>query len=188
MYKHLISSHYENKLNSKLNSWEDRYTNFHRSALLQNCKWSQIFQLTHWVRVTHICVGNLTSIVSGNGLSLYRRQAIVWTNAGILLVGPLGTNFSEILIEILTFSFKKMRLKVSSAKRRPFRIGLNVLSISPSIPVHGFTRCRTIWYVELANAGRPNAILVASSPQTTRVRPTTKNIACSCILGNGWEY
>ena len=44
-----------------------------------------------------------------------------------MLIGPLGTNFSEILIEILTFSFKKMRLKVSSAKRRPFCLGLNVL-------------------------------------------------------------
>ena len=51
------------------------------------------------------------------------------TNAGLLLIGPLGTNFSEILIEILTFSFKKVRLKVSSAKRRPFCLGLNVLII-----------------------------------------------------------
>ena len=46
----------------------------------------------------------------------------------MLLIGPLGTNFSEILIEILTFSFKKMRLKVSSGKWRPFCLGLNVLS------------------------------------------------------------
>ena len=44
-----------------------------------------------------------------------------------MLIGPLGTNFSEILIKILTFLFKKMRLKVSSAKRRPFCLGLNVL-------------------------------------------------------------
>ena len=42
---------------------------------------------------------------------LDRRQAIIWTNAGILLIETLGTNFSEILIKILTFSFKKMRLK-----------------------------------------------------------------------------
>ena len=77
--------------------------------------------------MTHICVGNLTIIVSDNGLSPYRRQAIIWTNAGILLIGPLGTNVGEILIEILTLSFKKMRLKVSSAKRRPFCLGLNVL-------------------------------------------------------------
>ena len=79
--------------------------------------------LTHWGRVTHICVGKLTIIGSDNGLSPDRRQAIIWTNDGILLIGPLGTNFSEILIEILTFSFKKMRLKVSSAKRRPFCLG-----------------------------------------------------------------
>ena len=84
-------------------------------------------RLTHWGRVTHICVSKLTITGSDNGLSPDRRQAIIWTNAGLLLIGPLGTNFSEILIEILTFLFKKMRLKVSSAKRRPFCLGLNVL-------------------------------------------------------------
>ena len=47
----------------------------------------------------------------GNGLSPGRRQAIIWTNDGILLIGPSGTNFSEILIEINTFSIKKMHLK-----------------------------------------------------------------------------
>ena len=60
----------------------------------------------------------------------YRRQAIIWTNAGLLLIGPIGTIFSEILTEILAFSFKKMHLKVSSAKRGPFCLRLNVLSIS----------------------------------------------------------
>ena len=60
--------------------------------------------------MTHICVDDLTTIGSNNGLSPGRRQAIITTNAGILLFGPLATNFSEILIEILTFSFKKMRL------------------------------------------------------------------------------
>ena len=44
----------------------------------------------------HICVGNLTIIVSDNGLLPSRRQAIIWTNAGILLIELLGTNFSEI--------------------------------------------------------------------------------------------
>ena len=80
--------------------------------------------------MTHICVSKLTINGSDNGFSPDRRQAIIWTNAGILLIGPLRTNFSEILIEILTFSFKKMRLKVSSAKRRPFCLGLNVLKIA----------------------------------------------------------
>ena len=84
--------------------------------------------LTHWGRVTHICVGTNTNIGSDNGLSPGRRQSIIWTNDGILLIGPLGTNFSDIFIEILAFSLKKMRLKVSSAKWRPFCLGLNVLT------------------------------------------------------------
>ena len=78
--------------------------------------------------MTHICVGKLTIIGSDNGLSPGRCQAIIWTNAGILLIGLLGTNLSEILIEIDTFSFKKMHLKMSSAKCRPFCLGLNVLT------------------------------------------------------------
>ena len=83
--------------------------------------------LTHWGRVTHICVGKLTIIGSDNGLSPERRQAIIWTNARIVLIGPLGTTFSEILIEIQTFPLKKIRLKISSAKCCSFRLGLNVL-------------------------------------------------------------
>ena len=85
------------------------------------------FLLTHWGRVTHICVGNLTIIGPDNGLSPDRRQAIIWTNAGVLLIGPWGTNFSEISIDFHTFSFKKINLKMSSAKWRPFCLGLNVL-------------------------------------------------------------
>ena len=50
--------------------------------------------LTHWGRVTHICVSKLTIIGSDNDLSPDRRQAIIWTNDGILLIGPLETNFS----------------------------------------------------------------------------------------------
>ena len=83
--------------------------------------------LAHWGRVTHICVCKLTTTDSDNGLSPGRRQAIIWTNTGILLIWPLGTNFSEILIKIQTFSFTKMHLKISSAKWRPFCLGLNVL-------------------------------------------------------------
>ena len=84
-------------------------------------------KLTHWDRVTHISVSKLTIIGSDNGLSPGRRQAIIWTNDGILLIGPLRTNFSEIFNEIYTFSFKKMHLKMSSGKCRPFCLNLNVL-------------------------------------------------------------
>ena len=66
--------------------------------------------------MTHICVSKLTIIVSDNGLSPGWRQAIIWTNDGILLIRPLRTNFSEILIEFYTFSFKKIDLKMSSEK------------------------------------------------------------------------
>ena len=78
--------------------------------------------------MTHICVGKLTIIGSDNGLSPGRHQAFIWTNDGILLCGPLGTNFSEILIEIHTFSFKIMHLKMSSGKWQPFCLGLNMLN------------------------------------------------------------
>ena len=69
----------------------------------------------------------LTIIGSDNGLSPGQRQAIIWTNAEILLIGPLATNFSEISIGIQTFSFKKMHLNMSSTKWHPFCLGLNVL-------------------------------------------------------------
>ena len=63
--------------------------------------------LTDWGRVAHICVGNLTITGSDNGLSHGRRQAIIWANAGILFIEPLGTVFSEIVIWIHIFSFQE---------------------------------------------------------------------------------
>ena len=77
--------------------------------------------------MTHICVGKLTIIGWDDGLLPGRRQAIISTNAGILSISPLGTNFSEFLIEIETFSFKKMHLNMSSGKWRPFCLSHNVL-------------------------------------------------------------
>ena len=88
--------------------------------------WLKCF-LTHWGRVTHICVDNLTVIGSDNSLSPGWRQAIIWTNDRILFIGPSGTNFSEVFIEIHAFSLKKMHLKMSSGKWWPFCPGLNVL-------------------------------------------------------------
>ena len=116
--------------------------------------------LTHWGQVTHICVDKLNTIGPYNGLSPGRRQA--WTNAGILLIVPLRTNFSEILSEIHTFTFIKMPLKMSSAKWRPFCFGLNVLNeyhrislmISQQAPSHYLNQCWPISltsYVSLTN-------------------------------------
>ena len=78
--------------------------------------------------MTHICISDLTIIGSDNGLSPGRRQAIIRTNVGILLTGPLGTNFPEILIKIDKFSFKKRHLKISSVKWQPFCFGINELT------------------------------------------------------------
>ena len=83
--------------------------------------------LTHWGRVTHICVINLIIIASDHGLSPGRHQAIIWNNAGTLLIRHLGTNFSEILKGIHTISFRKMHLKMSSVKWRPFCFDLKVV-------------------------------------------------------------
>ena len=87
------------------------------------------FPLAHWGQMMHICNSKLTIIGSDNGLLPDWHQAIIWTNAGILLIGPLGTNFSEIVIEIYTFSFKKMHLKMLSGKWHPFCLSLNVSSL-----------------------------------------------------------
>ena len=91
----------------------------------------QDFLLTHWVWATHLCIGNLTIISSDNGLLPGWHLAIIWTNAGILVIGPLGTNYSEILIKIQIFSFMEMHLKWSSGKWWPFCLGFRCVKENP---------------------------------------------------------
>ena len=69
-----------------------------------------------------------TIIGSNNGLAPDRRQAIIWINAGIYLMGPLGTNFSEIIIDIHALTFKKMPLKG--------RLQMATIQVSASISLH----------------------------------------------------
>ena len=65
----------------------------------------------------YICASvNYTIIGSDNGLSHVRRQPIVWTINGLLSIRPQGTYFNEIIFEIQKFPFKKMHMKMSSAK------------------------------------------------------------------------
>ena len=87
-----------------------------------------ISTLTHSGRLTHICLSKLTITGSDNGTSRCQRQAIIWTNAGILPILNLEINFMEILREILTFSFKKMHLNTSSAIWWQCCLGLSVLT------------------------------------------------------------
>ena len=79
---------------------------------------------THRGRVTHICVSTQTIIGSDNGLSPGRRQAIIWTSAAILSIGPLGANFNEIVIEIGYIfiqenAFKNVVRKMAAILSRP---------------------------------------------------------------------
>ena len=102
--------------------------------------WLGVKESTHWGRVTHICIRKLSIIGSDNGLSPGRRQSIIWTNAGILLIGPLGTNFSEILIEIQTFFIEKNALehvvwKMSAILSRPQCVKMVELVSSPCHPL-----------------------------------------------------
>ena len=63
--------------------------------------------LTQWSQVTYIYFSNVIIIGSDNGLSPGWHQAIIWTNAGTLLTGPLEINFKIKKKKIHTFSFKK---------------------------------------------------------------------------------
>ena len=77
----------------------------------------------------HICLSKLTT--TG------RHQAIICTNAGILLIPNIGTNFSEIVSKIRTFLFKKIQLKMSSAKWQQVCLGPNVLRM--------FNNASSVW-------------------------------------------
>ena len=84
------------------------YVNLPKGELFVNLC---VSTLIDWGRVTHICVGNLAIIGSDNCLSPGRRHAIIWTDAGILLIGPSETDFNEILIKIIHFHSRKFICK-----------------------------------------------------------------------------
>ena len=54
--------------------------------------WSGMEYLTHWSLVTHVYVSELAQV-------MVQRQTITRTNADLPLIGPLGTNFSNIWIK-----------------------------------------------------------------------------------------
>ena len=78
----------------------------------------------HTSHITHFSVYWL-DILCGI-LKAWSVPSIIWPNTGILLIGPLGTHFSEISIAVHTFSVKKMRLIASFAKWWPYCLGFNV--------------------------------------------------------------
>ena len=81
--------------------------------------------------MTHICVGNLTIVGSDNGLSPGRRQAIIWTNAGILLIGFWGTDLSDIFNKNFNIFFHAYAWQIG-----PFwQDTLEILCVKENFPV-----------------------------------------------------
>ena len=115
--------------------------------------WYRWLNVTHWGWVMHICISKMHIWVSkinifgsNDDLLPGRCQTIICTNAGILSIGPLETNFSEIWIEINTFLLKKMHLKTSSAKWRLFCLGLNGLNHDICISICWQWRCHSLLF------------------------------------------
>ena len=131
--------------------------------------------------MTHICVSKLTIIGSDNGLAPGWRQTIIWTNDGILLIGPLGTNFSEILIGIQTISFKKMHLKMASPKWRPFCLGLNVLTHWRLTSLLMSLICSTVLYLN-------NSVSIIFCHCRFRQRPVAYSIIIIIGTGVNWSF
>ena len=158
------------------NSYTNNHTSLYWNAPLIVCchrKWRHF--LSYWGRVTHICIRKLTAIGSDNGLSPGRRQAIIWTNAEILLIGSLGTNFNEIFIKIQKFSFKKIHLKMLSGKWHPCCLGLNVLTL------FHYKDCLFVYSAVLKIRLMGNhLILIFGIPMMVGGRPYIEMITYSC--------
>ena len=94
--------------------------------------------LTHWDRLTHICVSklrdvyitslvNYTIIGSDNGLSPLRRQPIIWNNDGLLSIRSRGTYSNEILFEFQEKSIQEYAYENAVCKNwRASCLGLSV--------------------------------------------------------------
>ena len=187
---------YHTILASLFNSLEDG-ARVYEICAYQISKWTGWFDLTHWGRVTHICVGNLTIMGSDNGLSPCRHQAIICTNAGLLLIGPSGTKFSEILIEIHTFSFRKIYLKnvlwtIASILSRSqcYGTGITIPIMDTRLTCHKVTwRIGSLLSVRSICRGHilyttPNRCLIAWSPLTTMFALENNVLMRSCFALN----
>ena len=101
--------------------------------------------LTHWGLATHIWLSviepPLVQIMACRlvGSNPFLNQCVN------ILIGPLGTNFSEILIEFFSFSFNDFWNYGLSAKRRPFCLSLNVLTTCVILVSRSDIKCNYIY-------------------------------------------
>ena len=156
------------KYQFKLRIWWEKKKAFRLTPLISI--------LTHWGWVTHICVRKLTIIGSDNNLSPGWHQAIIWTNCGIFVIWPSGKKFRVNHNRNSYFSFKKVHLKMSSGKWRPFCVGLNVL------------RSKQSGVTSKALSTKPSfawhAVFHAKRMVNGVTRPVTQNVWC----GNNETY
>ena len=92
----------------------------------------KLFLIIHVFLLIQVSV-NWAIIGSGNGLSPIQHQAIIWISTELWLIGSSETTFSEILIKIQQFSFKKVYLKMLSAKWHPLCLDRNMLTLHMQI-------------------------------------------------------
>ena len=93
--------------------------------------------------MTRICVNKVTTIGADSGLLPGRRKAIIWANAEILLIGSLGTNFSEILVKIQTFHSEKCIWKCRLVNGSHFVLASMCWHIVPHITMRYWDITRT---------------------------------------------
>ena len=103
--------------------WNLITIHFHSRIYIWKClqnvgHFVQASMWTYWGRVMYICVSRLTIIGSDNGLTPGRHQAIMWTIAGKLFIGPLGFHWN--LNQNSYILIQEMHLKMSSRKCWPF--------------------------------------------------------------------
>ena len=85
-----------------------KYNTFYNSLMRVTLSDIYLYKLQYIHPIClHICINKLTIIGSDSGLLPGWCQAIIWTNASILLIRNLGTHFNDILCVIHTFYFKK---------------------------------------------------------------------------------
>ena len=101
LYRHIVNQTRKNRICNtmwiKIQQYNNLFSNAWFGGLHKNTiccqdrtKIKHNAGLTHWGRVTHICVSKLTIIGSDNGLSHGQRQAIIWTSGGMLFIRTLG--------------------------------------------------------------------------------------------------
>ena len=109
----------------------------------------------------HLCISKLGHHWSDNGLLPTQHQAIIWTNVGLLKIGPLETIFSEIWIYSFVYT---------SGHCRRWRSRMEVKIMAGSLFVH----CKIAYFYSVT----AEKWLIVSLPNFVTIRRTYFSISC----------